>query len=54
MITILAAIYRANPLRPHCGGGYHVLLCRLIVPRSKVLACGHDFGPNPSDSGFPF
>jgi hypothetical protein len=28
MLNILIAIYRINPLRPHCGGGHHVMLCR--------------------------
>ena len=37
MIAILAAIYRANPFRPHCGGGHHVRLCRLIVPHTPLM-----------------
>lgn len=57
MIRILCAIYRANPLRPHCGGGHHVALCRLIVPGSKVLSCVGDKDgvfPGPSKNDFPF
>jgi len=29
-VDLLIAIYRANPFRPHCGGGRHVLLCRIL------------------------
>lgn len=31
MLSILIAVYRANPFRPHCGGAKeHVWLCRLL------------------------
>jgi aromatic ring-cleaving dioxygenase len=29
-VNILIAVYRANPLRPHCGHGRHVWLCRAL------------------------
>ena len=33
MFRLLIAVYRANPLRPHCDGaaGRHVWLCRALV-----------------------
>lgn len=30
MTSLLIAVYRANPLRPHCGPGRHVRLCRAL------------------------
>ena len=37
LITAAIAVYRANPLRPHCRPGHHVRLCRLIIPRLDTL-----------------
>jgi hypothetical protein len=41
MITLLVAIYRAWPLRPHCNSqaGVHTFLCRLIVPHLGMDLC---------------
>lgn len=40
MLELAVKIYRANPVRPHCGHGRHVLLCRLIVPYLPAVMCG--------------
>ena len=40
MLELAVRIYRANPVRPHCGAGRHTLLCRLIVPHLPAVACG--------------
>jgi hypothetical protein len=34
MINLLIAIYRANPVRPHCDSknGIHTFLCKAIMP----------------------
>lgn len=46
IINALIDVYRANPLRPHCGGGKHAALCRLIMPGyerySGSQACGYE------------
>ena len=41
MITLLIAIYRAWPFRPHCNSrtGTHTFLCRLIVPHLDGTRC---------------
>lgn len=36
----LVALYRANPFRPHCQPGHHVLLCRLVAPHMTQPFCG--------------
>jgi hypothetical protein len=43
MLSILIAAYRANPFRPHCGNGRHVLLCRLLG-----FSAGNDAIPHRS------
>ena len=30
IVNFLIAVYRANPLRPHCRPGRHVALCRWL------------------------
>lgn len=40
MLRILIAVYRANPLRPHCSETHHVTLCRWLglEKRSRCTA----------------
>lgn len=38
MLSILIAIYRANPFRPHCGEGRHSALCEFTGMRSRCTA----------------
>lgn len=47
MLGLAVRIYRANPVRPHCGYGYHTLLCRLIVPWLPAVTCGEQPSNNP-------
>jgi hypothetical protein len=38
-VSVLVAVYRAFPYRPHCSPARHVLLCRLIVPHLDGTRC---------------
>ena len=40
MIKFLAAVYRANPFRPHCTASRHTRLCQVIVPRTSLMCEG--------------
>jgi hypothetical protein len=42
LISAAIAAYRANPARPHCRPGRHVLACRLIIPRLDSLVPPRD------------
>jgi len=48
MIGILAKLYRANPVRPHCdaGVGRHVWLCRALLQQEhcKMVSAGFNRG----------
>ncbi len=49
MLKLMVNIYRAIPVRPHCGDGCHALPCRLIVPHLPAVTCGD----KPTWKGWP-
>ncbi len=40
MLEWMIRVYRANPVRLHCGHAHHTLACRLIVPHLPAVTCG--------------
>lgn len=35
LFMLAVRIYRANPIRPHCKSGNHVILCRAVAAMGK-------------------